>query len=68
MVRDKYLIKTEPKRKRLECRRCHQLFSYRKRNVHLEVVDVDESKKQRLITTCLLCGYKRPRILRKTKK
>ena len=37
MVKDKYLIKVEPKRKRLECRRCHAQFSVKRKNVKYEI-------------------------------
>merc|ERR1712150_28058 len=113
MVKDKYLIKTEPKRKRLECRRCHAQFSVKRKNgqykiefrdyedynVNQKIIDkpvgnsvetcpgtsksshesIDEpvdkvivsksssSDLGTLITTCTLCGYKKPRRLRNKK-
>jgi len=65
MVRDKYMLKTEPKRKRLQCKRCQQMFSQRQGTVHRQIEEVNlKIATHRLITTCMLCGYACPRLLR----
>ena len=62
MVVEKYLIKIEPKRKNQFCRRCKSSFSVTREN--FEVVVQETEKHPKMVTTCHLCGYAKPKVLR----
>ena len=67
---EKYLIKVEPKRKNLCCRRCKGKFSNFRGNFEVEVVEGENRKSKskhnypEMLTKCRLCGYVKPKVLR----
>ena len=62
MVRDKYLVKVEPTRKREKCAKCQSTFSAKRKNFQIEVInEKDDSKRYKLEIQCKFCGHRKPK-------
>lgn len=72
MVTEKYLLKIEPARKKLFCKRCKGMFSCGRENYQVEVKNNSGSLSKHasdlLLTKCKLCGYVKPKVIRHHEK